>query len=191
MKVAAKALTPIQHLYEEAWVRTVASVQHEMSRMHAELMKLLDAERKQALMLRVERDAAFEHGSRLRAEHAEMKDNLNRAAVEIQRMNREREDQGIECRRLQADNEVLQLLQRQGQAQMLRAQAGEQAQKDAMTSTVETMRAKVAKQFEVEMAVKLKDLQEQQSLRIQAEKKLADATRQLKGVNNHAVTTSQ
>lgn len=162
-------------------MRTVASVQHEISRMHSELTKLLEVERRQNQMMRTERDAALEEAKRLRGENAEMKEGAKRAETEVQRVMMEREEQ---FRRLQENNEVL---HRQGQVQMLRAQAGERAQKDAMNSTVESIRSEFAKQFEVEMAVKLRELQEQKTMRVLAEKKLAEATRQLKGVSIHEV----
>ncbi|KAF9460941.1 hypothetical protein BDZ94DRAFT_1323669 [Collybia nuda] len=188
IKAAAKALTPIQHLYEEAWVRTVAGVQHEISRMHTELTRLLDVERRQNQMMRVERDAAFEEANRLRTGNAEMREDLKRAAADVQRARLDRDDQAVEFRRLQANNEVL---HHQGQVHMLLAQAGKQAQKNTMHSTVESIRAELQQQFDAEMTVKLRELQEERSLRALAEKRLVEATQKLKGITDNLRSASE
>ena len=197
IKLAANALTPAQTLFEQAWGQTVLNVQHEMSAMHTGFTMLITAERETSARLRQERGSAREEAIGLRSQNGGLKEELRRLCgivgslrEEGEKLRKEVEEKRLEGERLSVENEVMRRLQYENgrlTEELVRRREGASTEvpssKVYVGEMLDVVRAEFGRHTEVRMSAILKDVQEQKSLRVQAEKKLADAMKQLKTVH--------
>ncbi|RDB20314.1 hypothetical protein Hypma_012631 [Hypsizygus marmoreus] len=184
IKNAANALAPIRHLYEKAWIQTVTNVQNEMSRMHAELLDVIEAERKQHaftaqmnISAREELKVANEKVKNVQSENGNVRAELRSLRAENLGLREEVERARAQCELLKAENRVTRRAQ-QDDADLredfdqVRAEEGQKAAKDYMDRGLQAMKTEFEKQLEVQIAVLMKEVQEQKALRASAERKL-------------------
>ncbi|GLB33177.1 hypothetical protein LshimejAT787_0100620 [Lyophyllum shimeji] len=156
IKNAAKALAPIRHLYETAWTQTVANVQAEMARMHAELVGVIERER---------------------AAHNEM-------AVEYARVREERERAGEEARRLGMELERVrgrmermngEMVEMRAALERARQVQGGQREREGEAEREREMSVRAELEMaKAQLEERTKELEVERVLRYNAEKKLRD-----------------
>ncbi|CAA7268669.1 unnamed protein product [Cyclocybe aegerita] len=182
------ALNPVRAGIESVWNLTVKNVRDAMNKMNQDYVKLTTAERTKNTHLmhalaetEAKLTAALEENKTLRQEKQEFVQNLNRAKSIMGGYKEELARLRAEKEKLEVEYRVLAGLQKEKAMPMMGPRDG-QERTDAMNymnSVVSAVSEQVARQMEEKMTAVLNEVQEQQTLRLQAEQKVAEAFRQL------------
>jgi len=170
----------------------VTNVQQEMSRMHAELVNVLDTEHKQHLsgrelfaQLKREYDATRVENAELMVANGGLKAAMSNAQADMAALRVEVERYVGMCQQLRAENAGLMesLRGEHGQKPQLKQQwggvvaieeEGRRATKEYMDDRLERMRQDFAKQLEAQMTAVMREVQDQKTAREQAERMVND-----------------
>jgi len=190
------ALSPVSIAYEDTWKMISRNVEHCVAKVHHDFTRAMNEERQRNHKLssdlayvQEERKALREETEAIRKamdsvlrDNGNLKDALKRAKVVIAKNDEELSDLRAEKDSLAMELNIVRRANEQTMEELAKRK-GEMEAMDYVDNFVGSMRNEFAKQMDLNLTSLFKDLHEQKTLRIQAEKRLEDAMGKMKAVS--------
>lgn len=190
-----EALSPVSIAYEDTWNMLSRNVEHCVAKVHHDFARAMNEERQRNHKLssdlayvKEERKALREETEAIRKamdivlrDNGNLKDALKRAKVVIAKNEEELSDLRAEKDSLAMELNIVRRANEQTMEE-LGKRKGEVQAMDYVDNFVGSMRNEFAKQMDLNLTSLFKDLHEQKTLRIQAEKRLEDAMGKMKAI---------
>ena len=190
------ALSPVSIAYEDTWKMLSRNVEHCVAKVHHDFARAMNEERQRSHKLSNELAYVKEQRKALREEtetirktmdivlrdNGNLKDALTRAKAVIEKNEEELSDLRAEKDSLAMELNIVRHANEQTMEELAKRK-GEMEAMDYVDSFVGSMRSEFAKQMDLNLTSLFKDLHEQKTLRIQAEKRLEDAMGKMKAVS--------
>lgn len=189
------ALSPISTAYEDTWTMLSKNVEHCVAKVHHNFTRAMNEERQRNHRLssdlayvKEERKALREETEAIRKamdivlrDNGHLKDALMRAKAVMAKNEEELSDLRAEKGSLAMELNIVRAANERSMEELAKRK-GEMETMDYVDSFVGSMRSEFAKQLDLNLTSLFKDLHEQKTLRIQAEKRLEDAMGKMKAI---------